>query len=70
MKYNDSTILKFGQFSGEKLANVPADYLLWLYNSKKIDVDLKIYIEFNMDVLKSEAKLEKSVSFQEKFTEI
>lgn len=32
---NDESIMPFGKHKGEKLANVPADYLLWLYDNYK-----------------------------------
>ena len=37
------------------MANVPASYLLWLYDNNKCgDGDVKRYIINNMDVLKKE----------------
>jgi len=53
---NDNSIMPFGKFKGFKLANVPADYLLWLYNANKCYGDLKAYIKDNLDVLQSEIK--------------
>lgn len=57
---NDESIMPFGKHKGEKLANVPAKYLLWLYdtgcNSGTSHEELKAYIEDNMDVLKQEVK--------------
>jgi hypothetical protein len=29
---DDNSIMPFGKHKGEKMANVPAGYLLWLYN--------------------------------------
>jgi len=48
---NDNSIMPFGMHKGKKLANVPAGYLLWLYNSGKAKGDLAAYIKENMDVL-------------------
>lgn len=53
---NDNSIMPFGKYKGEKLANVPADYLIWLYDNGKIFGDLKKYIEENSDVLKFQKK--------------
>lgn len=53
---DDNTLMPFGVHKGVKMANVPADYLLYLYNNKKCYGDLKEYIEDNLDVLKAEAK--------------
>lgn len=36
------------------MANVPADYLLWLYENGKLTDEIKQYIEENMDVLECE----------------
>lgn len=52
----DNSIMPFGKHQGEKLANVPAKYLLWLYKENKCYGELKKYIEENMDVLKSEVE--------------
>ncbi len=55
MAYTDETVLTFGKYKGEKLANIPAEYLLWLYDNKKVfKQPLKNYIERNMEVLKKE----------------
>lgn len=34
-KFTDETLMPFGKYKGEKLINVPASYLLWLYTSKR-----------------------------------
>lgn len=58
---NDNSLMPFGKFKGEKLCNVPASYLLWLYDEikNKTDMrskDLATYIEDNMEALKKELK--------------
>lgn len=53
-KYDDNTIMPFGVFKGKKLANIPADYLLWLFVNKRTNPPLKIYIEQNMQILEKE----------------
>jgi uncharacterized protein (DUF3820 family) len=52
----DNSIMPFGKHQGEKLANVPAKYLLWLYKENKCYGELKKYIEENMEVLKTEVE--------------
>jgi len=38
---DDETILTFGKYKGIKLANIPATYLLWLYeNNKSINISM------------------------------
>jgi uncharacterized protein (DUF3820 family) len=51
---NDESIISFGKYKGEKLANIPPDYLIWLFDNGKCFGDLKKYIAENMDVLRSE----------------
>lgn len=53
---DDNSIMPFGKHKGEKLANVPASYLLWLYQQGISHHGLKNYIENNMEVLKHQTK--------------
>lgn len=50
----DNTIIQFGTHKGKALANVPAAYLLWLYEIGKAFGDLKAYIEDNLEILRNE----------------
>jgi len=52
LNITDDTIMWFGKYKGTKLANVPDEYLLYLYNSNKAYGKLKEYIENNLDNLK------------------
>lgn len=52
----DESIMPFGKHKGKKMANVPASYLLWLYENGKCFGEFKEYIIDNLDVLKSEIK--------------
>lgn len=54
MKIDDNSTMPFGKYKGEKMANVPPDYLIWLYENGKCYGDIKDYIAENMEVLKSE----------------
>lgn len=57
---NDNTVLDFGQYAGTKLANVPAEWLLWYYNdSDRLNTELIDYIEDNLDVLRKEINTKK-----------
>ena len=49
----DNSIMPFGKYKGEKLCNVSAKYLLWLYY-KGCYGELKEYIVNNLDVLEKE----------------
>jgi uncharacterized protein (DUF3820 family) len=48
--------MPFGIHKDKKLANVPADYLMWLYNENKLTQPLKLYIEEHLEILKAEEK--------------
>lgn len=56
---NDESIMPFGLFKGEKMANVPADYLLWIFDNNKCTPDVAKYIADNLDVLKAEIEYKK-----------
>ena len=53
---NDNSIMPYGKYKGEKMCNVPASYLLWLWENHKCCQLVKMYIEENMDVLKIEVR--------------
>ena len=53
---NDDSIMPWGKFKGTKMGNVPAEYLLWLYENDKCDEPVKEYIEDNLEVIKIEIK--------------
>lgn len=52
----DESIMPFGIHKGKRLIDVPAQYLIWLYDNNKCSGPLKDYIEDNMDALKKEVK--------------
>jgi len=52
--YNDDDLMPFGKYKGVALANVPGDYLIWLYNKGLEKGALKNYIIENMDLLQKE----------------
>lgn len=57
--FTDQTVLAFGKHKGEKLENIPAGYLIWLWNNgmwKKNGKDpLATYIAENMRALEMDA---------------
>lgn len=53
---NDNSLMRFGKYKGEKLANVPAEYLMWLYNGNISRGELRDYIRANQHVLEHEIK--------------
>lgn len=50
----DTSPMPFGKYKGDDMEDVPASYLLWLYDNNKCNKAVKDYIEDNMDVLKKE----------------
>jgi len=54
-KLTDTSTIWFGKHKGKKLENVPADYLIWLFDNNKCPNSLRQYIIENRDVLDKEA---------------
>jgi hypothetical protein len=54
--YTDESLMPFGKYKGQALANVPAHYLLWCYENIDLRDPLKTYIVSNLDVIKDEVK--------------
>lgn len=55
---NDESKMPFGQHKGVEMKDVPADYLLWLWNSgywAKTDTELHRYMKENMNALEMDA---------------
>lgn len=54
---NDSSPMPFGKYKDKKMANVPAEYLLWLFYQPWAGSwpDVLEYIRENLDVIKHEA---------------
>jgi uncharacterized protein (DUF3820 family) len=56
MALTDNDTMPWGKHAGTKMANVPAKYLLWLYENNKCYGEVKTYIQDNLEVIKKEAK--------------
>jgi len=56
VEYEDNTLMPFGKFKGDKLVNVPAWYLLNLWDEKRplSDPKLEEYIKDNLTGLRKE----------------
>lgn len=52
----DNGLMPYGKYKGTRMEEVPASYLLWLYDNEKCSTDVKKYIEDNIDVLNDEVK--------------
>lgn len=49
---HDDDEMPYGKHKGTKMANVPSDYLLWLYDNDKCSGKVLSYIEVNLDALR------------------
>lgn len=54
----DSSIMPFGKYAGEKMANIPPAYLLWIFENNKCTPEVASYIADNLEVLKAEINYE------------
>ena len=50
----DESIMPIGKYKGQKLANIPAEYLLWLLENGNTYGELKQYLIENKEVFVSE----------------
>lgn len=57
-EYTDESKMPFGAHKGTKLANVPAGYLMYLYDHDLKEGPLRRYIVANLDVLEQQAEKE------------
>ena len=53
---NDNSIMPWGKHEGTKLANVPADYFIYMSDMGWLKGELKQYVEENMDALIKETQ--------------
>jgi uncharacterized protein (DUF3820 family) len=52
---NDNSIMPYGKYKGEKMANIPASYLIWLSDNDKCSGEIKRFLE-NRENLELEIK--------------
>ena len=53
-KLTDDSRMPYGKYKEDKMINVPASYLIWLYDNNKCSGDVREYIKDNYDVLYAE----------------
>ena len=56
MSLDDSSLMPYGKHKGDKMIDVPASYLIWLYENDKCSKEVKDYVEDNLEVLRSQTK--------------
>lgn len=50
----DNSLMPFGKYAGQKMANVPPEYLLWIFENNKCSAEVAKYIADNLEVIKAE----------------
>ena len=55
-KLTDESIMPFGKYKGYTMSNVPASYLIWLFENNKCSKEVAFYIAENLEHLKLEVK--------------
>ena len=53
----DNHLMPYGEYKGQKMANVPPEYLIWLYDNDKCSDEVYDYICDNLETLKQEVEL-------------
>ena len=55
-KITDQSKMTFGKYKGTAIEDVPASYLIWIYDNKKCPKNYMEYIKDNLDELYQELK--------------
>jgi len=45
-----------GKHKGKKMEDIPADYLLWIYENNACSKEVSFYIHENLDTIKEEIR--------------
>ena len=56
MILTDESKMPYGEHKGKEMADVPASYLIWLYDNNRCSGDIEAYIKENLDLLQVEIK--------------
>ena len=66
---NDNYVMPFGRHNGKKIANVPAEDLMWMYEQDWLEKkwpNIHKYIEDSMDAIKHEIRQNKLKTLNQK----
>ncbi len=55
----DDDLMPWGKYKGDKMANIPPDYLLWLLDNDKCSGEVRKYIMDCKDFLVKEIEMNK-----------
>lgn len=53
----DESLMPWGIHEGKQMVDVPADYLLFLYENSKVHGEVKRYIHENLETIKMEVAI-------------
>ena len=56
MTLTDNSYMPFGAHKGSKMGDIPADYLIFLWDKRKCYGDVKEYIRENLPTLREQVK--------------
>lgn len=56
VRYTDNTLMPFGKHKGKAMINVPAPYLIYLYENGLNHEGVRSYINDNLEALRVEAE--------------
>jgi len=56
MTLTDESPMPWGKYKGTAMCNVPATYLIWIYDNDKIDKPVREYVEDNRELLDKETE--------------
>lgn len=59
-KLTDESPMPWGKHKGKQMADVPASYLMWLWNINNQDPQIRAYIRSNWDAIQKGIKEQKS----------
>lgn len=55
-KLTDNSKMPYGKHQGEKMANVPPEYLIWCFENNKCNPAVAFYVSENLDNLRKEVE--------------
>jgi uncharacterized protein (DUF3820 family) len=57
---DDDSLMPWGKHKGKTMAQVPDEYLLWLYENVTVTGPVKRYVTDNIDAIKANVKRKKT----------
>lgn len=55
-------VMRWGLFKGKIIANVPPDYLLWIYQENKAHGAVREYIKLNLAAIRTQISRQKQLA--------